>query len=194
MAEQAEKRGQVVVISGPSGVGKSTICRRVAEELDDVYVSVSYTTRKKGQGEVEGRDYLFISKDEFEHRIKEGTFLEYAEVFGSIYGTPKGEVEEQLNNGKVVILEIDVQGGEQIKNKYPEAKMVFVFPPSARSLAERIKRRGREDIEEAEERLDLADDEIAAAWRFYEYMVVNDDLEMAVEEVKAIITSESEAR
>jgi len=190
----SDKDGQLIVISGPSGVGKSTICRGVAARRKDVYVSISVTTRKKGEGEVNGKDYWFISREEFEHKVGEGAFLEYAEVFGNMYGTPRDKVEEALNAGKVVILEIDVQGGRQIKDEYPDAKMVFIFPPCQRSLAERIKSRGRDRKEEAEIRLDLADDEIAAAWRYYEYMVVNDDLEMAIKEVLDVITGEQKKR
>ena len=191
MGEQKSKEGKVVIVSGPSGVGKSTICREVVERLNDVYLSVSVTTRPKGEGEVDGQDYWFISKERFEERINKWQLLEYAEVFGHLYGTPKEGVEEALQAGKTVILEIDVQGARQAKAIYPDAEMIFILPPSQRQLAERMSRRGREGAEVAEERLDEAGVEIAAAWQYYQYMVINDELEQAVGEVVQIIQQAS---
>jgi len=187
MSKSNERKGKVVVISGPSGVGKSTITARVGEHLSDVYVSVSATTRPKAENETDGRNYWYISRQEFEERVKKGDFLEYAEVFGNLYGTLKEKVIEQLSKGKVVILEIDVQGGEQIKQAYPDAAMIFIVPPSQRDLAERMKNRGRENGKDAETRLELADNEIAAAWQHYNHIVINDELEQAVQEVIQII-------
>ena len=187
MNAQESKNGKVVVVSGPSGVGKSTICKEVVKRMDDAHFSVSVTTRPKGEGEVDGRDYWFVSKEQFEQRIKEGGFLEYAEVFGHLYGTPKDKVDEALLAGKTVILEVDVQGGRRTKAIYPDAVMIFVLPPSQKELAERMNLRGREDNEVAEERLDGASGEIAAAWQYYDNMVINDDLEQAVNEVVQII-------
>ncbi len=182
-----ESKGKLVIISGPSGVGKSTICREVAKRLKNVYISVSATTRERAEAEVNGRDYWFISRQEFEQRIKEDDFLEYAEVFGHLYGTPKDNIDKPLNEGKIVILEIDVQGGEKVKLKVSEAVMIFILPPTQKTLAERMKNRGRGNIETAELRLEEADDEIAAAWQHYKHMVINDDLEQAVREVVKII-------
>ena len=179
--------GKVVILSGPSGVGKSTVCKEVVKRIEDAYLSVSVTTRPKGEGEVDGRDYWFISKEQFERRIKEGSLLEYAEVFGHLYGTPKDKIDEALHRGHTVILEIDVQGGKQAKVIYPDAIMIFILPPSQKELAERMNVRGREDAETAEERLDGAGTEIAAAWQYYDNMVINDDLEQAVNEVVQII-------
>jgi len=187
MNKSNTSKGKIVVISGPSGVGKSTITARVAEQLPDVYVSVSATTRPKAENETEGQDYWYLSREEFEERVKKGEFLEYAEVFGNFYGTLKEKVFEKLAEGKVVILEIDVQGGEQIQQSYPDAVMIFIVPPSQRALAERMQNRGRENGKDAETRLELADDEIAAAWKNYNHMVINDDLEQAVKEVVQII-------
>lgn len=176
-----------MIVSGPSGVGKSTICREAVKQLDNVCLSVSVTTRAKGENETDGREYWFITKEDFQQRIKQGMLLEYAEVFGNLYGTPKDKVDEELKAGKTVILEIDVQGAKQVKTAYPEAVMIFILPPSRKDLAERMNLRGREDPETAERRLDGSGTEIAAAWQYYENMVINDDLEQAVKEVVQII-------
>ena len=127
-------RGKVIVVSGPSGVGKSTICREVVKRRNDLDVSTSVTTRKPGPGEQDGRDYWFVSESEFRRRIEEGLLLEYAEVFGNLYGTPKDKVDEILATGRNVILEIDVQGGRQAKAVYPDAVMVFILPPDEESV------------------------------------------------------------
>ena len=185
--EQKDKKRKVVIVSGPSGVGKSTICKGVVKRLNNVYLSVSVTTRPKSEAEVDGQDYWFISREQFEERINNGSLLEYAEVFGNLYGTPKDKVEEVLKAGKTIILEIDVQGAKQAKVVYPDAVMIFILPPTYRELAERMSSRGREDAETAEERLNGAGVEIAAAWQYYQHMVINDDLQQAVNEVAQII-------
>ena len=187
MSEQKNKKGKIVIISGPSGVGKSTICREVVKRVDNAYLSVSVTTRPKSEEEVDGGDYWFISEQQFQERIRKGLLLEYAEVFGNLYGTPKDKIDEALQRGSNVILEIDVQGAKQAKLIYPEAVMIFILPPSQKELAQRMNGRGREDEKAAEIRLDLADDEIAAAWQHYKHMVINGDLEQAVSEVTEII-------
>jgi guanylate kinase len=138
---------------------------------------------------VNGRDYWFISEEEFRDRVDKGLLLEHAEVFGYLYGTPKDKVEEALACGKTVILQIDVQGGKQVKAIFPDAVMIFILPPTAKTLAERIDRRGREDIEAAKQRLEGASDEIAVAWQYYNHMVINDDLQQAVNESVQIIHS-----
>jgi len=187
-ARDPEKaRGKLVVVSGPSGVGKSTICRQVVRRLDNAYLSVSMTTRQKGPREQNGREYWFLSREEFRKRIEKGALLEYAEVFGNLYGTPKDKTDEGLHAGRTVILEIDVQGGRQVKAIYPQAVMIFILPPSAKVLAERMGHRGRETAEAAARRLRGANSEIAAASQLYDNMVINDDLEQAVTEVIRII-------
>jgi guanylate kinase len=143
------------------------------------------------EAEVDGQDYWFLSQQQFRKRINEGSLLEYAEVFGHLYGTPKDKVEVALGAGKTIILEIDVQGAREVKSVCPDAVMVFIFPPTEKELAQRIKNRGREGMEAAEERLEGADTEFAAAWQYYEHMVVNDDLEHAVKEVIQIIKQNS---
>jgi guanylate kinase len=183
-----DKKGNVVVISGPSGVGKSTIVHEVSKRLDNVYVSISCTSRTKSKTEEDGRDYWFISQREFEKRIRQGLFLEHAKVFGHLYGTPADNVHQALEDDKTVILEIDVQGGQQIKQTYPDAVMIFILPPAESDLLERITNRGREGKRIIEERLGGAGTEIAAAWQNYNHMVINDNLEQAVNEVVQIIT------
>ncbi len=192
MNETGSRKGKVMIVSGPSGVGKSTICKEVVKRPNNVYLSISVTTRPRGEAEIDGEDYWFISEREFQERVDNGLLLEYAEVFGHLYGTPKDKVDAALQAGKSVILEIDVQGARQAKRIYRDAVMIFILAPSQKELAERMKLRGREDIEAAQERLDEAGTEIAAAWQYYEHMVINDDLQHAVSEVVQIIQQSGE--
>ena len=193
-------KGKVVIVSGPSGVGKSTICKEIFKKLNYIYLSVSVTTRPKSEAEVDGQDYWFVSEEDFQERIEKGLLLEHAEVFGHFYGTPKDKVDEALQAGKVVILEIDVQGAIKAKAVFTNAVMIFILPPSAKDLAKRLNHRGREADEVAEERLNGAIAEIAAAWQYYEHMVINEDLQQAVNDCVQIIedtrteTQESEKR
>ena len=182
-----ESRGKLIVISGPSGVGKSTITRAIVARLEEAYLSVSLTTRPQAPGEEDGREYWFVSDEEFRRQIDEGRLLEHAEVFGNLYGTSRDKTEEALNAGKTVILEIDIQGARQVKEIYRRAAMVFILPPSAKVLEDRIGRRGRESTEAALRRLSSAGDEIATAWKCYDHMVINDDLEQAIQEVLQIV-------
>ena len=189
MSNTNNGKGIVVIVSGPSGVGKSTICKEILKRLGYVYLSVSVTTRPKSDAEVDGQDYWFVSKKEFQELIDKDLLLEHAEVFGHLYGTPKDKVEEALRAGKVVILEIDVQGAKIAKTVYPDAVMIFILAPSEKDLAKRLNHRGREAGEVAEERLNGASVEIAAAWQYYEHMVINEDLQQAVNECVQIIES-----
>ncbi len=187
MTDTKSKKGKVVIISGPSGVGKSTICKELVKQISDVYLSVSVTTRPKSDAEVDGKDYWFISEEEFQQRIDNDLLLEHAKVFGHCYGTPKDKIAEALEAGKVAILEIDVQGARLAKAVFDDAVMIFILPPTAKALAERMNRRGRDAEDAAEERLNGASAEVAAAWQYYEYMVINEDLQQAVSECMQII-------
>ena len=146
------------------------------------------TTRPRGAGEEEGRDYRFVSREEFEEGLRNDALIEHAEVFGHYYGTPRGPVEEALAAGRIVLLEIDVQGARQVQKQYPQAVSIFILPPRPKDLADRIDQRQRgEDESQRKKRLEKASDEMAAAFQYYEYQVVNDDLEQAIREVIDII-------
>jgi len=187
MSDTEKSKGKVVIMSGPSGVGKSTICKEVVKRLANVYLSVSVTTRPKSQAEVDGEDYWFISEQEFHERIDKNLLLEHAEVFGHLYGTPRDKVEEAIQAGKNVILEIDVQGAKQALCIFPDAVMIFVLPPTEKDLVKRMDNRGREAADAAEKRLSGASGEIAAAWQYYKHMIINEDLQQAVDECVKII-------
>ncbi len=178
-------KGRLFVISGPSGTGKGTICKELIKD-DKIRLSVSMTTRNPREGEVHGVSYYFATKEEFLQKIEAGGFLEYAEVFGNYYGTPKIEVLELLDEGIDVLLEIDVQGALQIKDVYPEAVLVFILPPSMAELRARLTGRGTETQDVVKRRLGEAAKEISSV-KQYDYAVINDDLDEAIENVKMVI-------
>lgn len=179
------KKGRLFVVSGPSGTGKGTICKELIKD-EKIRLSVSMTTRSPREGEEHGKSYFFATKEEFLQKIDADGFLEYAEVFGNYYGTPKMEVLELIDEGIDVLLEIDVQGALQIKEVYPEAVLVFILPPSMEELRKRLSGRGTETPEVVERRLGKAAHEISFAAQ-YDYAVINDQLEEAVENVRTVI-------
>lgn len=182
-------RGLLIVISGPSGAGKGTICKRFMEKNKDVTLSVSATTRSPRLGEMEGINYFFMSKQEFKEKIEGNDFLEYAEVYDNYYGTPRSNVEELLEDGKDVILEIDIQGALKVKENTREGVFVFILPPSMEELKQRIINRGSETQESLMKRFKSAYKEINFISK-YNYAVVNDEVETAVEKLEAIISAE----
>lgn len=181
-------KGKLFVLSGPSGVGKGTICKKLLENID-LEISVSATTRKPREGEIEGVSYFFVNHDRFEDMIQKGEFLEHAEIFGNYYGTPKQKVLDKLTWGKDVLLEIDVQGAMQVKGNYPESITIFVCPPSLATLKHRLAGRGTESEESLNQRIAKALTEIEML-KNYDYYIVNDELDDAVKNVKSIIYAE----
>ncbi len=190
----ARRRGVLIVISGPSGAGKTSICKALLEQLPDTTWSVSVTTRPPRRGEVEGESYSFVSRPEFERRQAAGDFLESAEYVGHRYGTPRVPVEKALAAGRNVVMEIDVQGGMQVAERMPESVRVFVMPPDMHSLRARLAGRKTEAEEQLKRRLAQADGEIAIARDSgcYDHFVINDILEDTIEEVRGIIQREQD--
>ncbi len=181
-------KGLLLVISGPSGVGKTTITHHVERELHGVF-SVSATTRPKTDADTQGRDYDFVSVEEFKRRRDAGELLEWAEVFGHFYGTPRKPVDEAVALGRLMILEIDVEGAVQVKRLMPEALAMFVLPPNQRVLLERLRKRGREDEGVIQKRFAKAKFEIIRAWEcgVYDEFIVNRDLDHAVNEAVGLV-------
>lgn len=185
-----DTKGLLIVISGPSGVGKGTVRKALFEREDhNLVYSVSMTTRKPREGEVDGVDYYFVSKEEFEKRIKNDQFLEYAQFVGNYYGTPKDKVIEQLDAGHEVVLEIEVNGAHQIKEKMPDAVFIFIAPPTYDALEKRLIARGTEHSDAIQARIKKAHDEINLANR-YDYIVINDEVDNAADRIMNIIRAE----
>lgn len=183
------RRGFLVVVSGPSGVGKTSFCAHLLETRDDAIRSVSATTRTLRPGEVDGRDYFFLTPEAFAARAEGGEFLEFADVHGHRYGTPRRFVDDEVAAGRIVLLNIDVQGGLQVKAGYPDGVFIFVWPPSLDALAARLRARAQDGAEEIERRLANAPGELAH-YREYDYLVVNEDLPAALARVSAIVEAE----
>jgi len=184
-----DEKGILFILSGPSGVGKGTVRQRLFELETDLQYSVSATTRNKRPNEIDGKDYFFKTKSEFMKMIEEDKLLEYAQYVNNYYGTPKAYVEEQLEKGNDVFLEIEVQGALQVKENFPDGVFIFLFPPSLEELKNRIINRGTETEALVLNRLKEAKKEIDMM-SAYDYVVVNDDVDVAVSKIKAIITSE----
>ena len=182
--------GFLLIVSGPSGAGKGTICNEIIRKYPEQYaLSISATSRKPRETEVDGREYFFKTKEEFEEMIANDLLLEHACYVGNYYGTPRKWVEDKLEQGVNVILEIDLQGGFQVNELIPESLMIFIMPPSREELVNRLKGRGTETMEQIEKRIARADEEIAYAEK-YDYVIVNEDVEKSVELLHNIVQSE----
>ena len=185
-----DKKGLLIVFSGPSGVGKGTVRKEVFNKLgEQLYFSISLTTRNIREGEKDGVDYIFLSREQFLTELERDNLLEYNEYVGNFYGTPKDIVFDKINKGIDVVLEIEVNGAKQIKEKVPNCVSIFVAPPSLKDLKSRLVGRNTESSEVIEKRLKKAEEEIALA-SMYDYIVINDDVLLAAEEVVSIIQSE----
>lgn len=180
------KIGKLIIITGPSGVGKGTLVQQLTTRNDNFFVSTSATTRQPRQGEKHGREYYFLSVHEFQNMIDNSDFLEWAEYAGNFYGTPKQPVIEQINQGKNVILEIEVEGAGQVKNNFSEALSIFILPPSFAELERRLRGRGNDKEEAIIKRLAKAKEEINAVDEF-DYQVTNDQLEVTIAKLEEII-------
>ncbi len=186
---KTNNKGLLIVVSGPSGAGKDTICQKLIKENSNIWMSVSMTTRKPRPLEKDGVDYFFVSSEEFENKINDNTFLEYASYNDNYYGTPKDKVEEKLNEGKDVILVIDINGAINIKKIIPSALFIFIMPPDMETLKNRLIGRKTESKDKVVERFITAYNEVNN-YKKYNYVVVNDKVEDAVNKVKSIIQSE----
>ena len=191
MSENDVKKGTLFVYSGCSGVGKGTIMEKLLESDCNIRLSVSATTRDPRPGEVHGVQYLFVTKDEFAQMVEDDGFLEHEEYCGNFYGTPQKAVEDMLNEGYNVFLEIEVKGGVSVINRYPDCVSIFVLPPSLEELERRLRKRGTESEETIRKRLETAIDELKIA-PFYKHQVVNGELDKAIEEVIGIVKSATE--
>lgn len=182
-------KGLLIVVSGPSGTGKGTVCTELLTQTPELAYSISATTRKPRTGEIDGQNYYFLDKATFEKMIGDGGFLEYANVYGNYYGTPLGKIEERLAAGEDILLEIDTQGALNVMKKCPEGLFIFLLPPSIGELERRIRGRGSETEDSLGKRLGAAKAEIAIGKK-YDYIVVNDTVKNAVKHIKSIMTAE----
>lgn len=186
---KAKEQGNLIVISAPSGAGKGSIISKLMEDYDNAWLSISMTSRSVRDNDVPNETYYFVSREEFEKRISDGVFLEYATYNGNYYGTPKDKIQEKLNEGKDVILEIEIQGALKVKELVPDAIFIFILPPSMKELKRRLVNRGTDSMDKILERFQRAYQEINEVTK-YNYVVINDDLDKAVSKVKAILLSE----
>ena len=184
-----QEKGKLIVISGPSGAGKSTVVFKAIEGREDVCFSTSVTTRKPRPGEVDGREYFFVDPDRFKEMVENDELLEHAEYVANSYGTPRAYVEEKLEAGVNVLLDIEVQGARQVHEKMPDAVKIFIIPPSLETLEKRLKGRGTDTERAIEARLIRARQDYQEA-DFYDYLIINDDADKAAKELSAIILAE----
>lgn len=187
--EGSVRRGIVFIVASPSGGGKTTICKRLLATDERLRFSISFTSRNPREGEREGVDYYFITKEQFQEKIENKEFLEWAIVHGNMYGTCRETTDKLLSRGYDVLMDIDVQGADGVKREMPSSVRIFILPPSKEVMMRRLRERGTDDEEQLERRIAIASTEIKR-WSDYDYAVVNDDLEQAVERLRAIITAE----
>lgn len=178
--------GKLVVLTGPSGVGKGTLLRSLLMNHPEIYLSISATTRSPRPGEEDGKNYYFLERSRFEQMLEAGEFLEWAEFAGNYYGTPRKAIEEQITQGKIVLLEIELQGARQVRQSFPEGLQIFILPPSVEELERRIRDRGQDSPEAISRRLKQAQIELAAAGEF-DIQIVNDDLDEALGAIESAI-------
>jgi guanylate kinase len=182
-------QGTLYIVSAPSGAGKTSLLKALIKDTTDVRISVSHTTRKQRAGEQHGIDYHFVNVDEFQRMIQQDAFLEYAEVFGNFYGTSRSWVQQQLDEGTDIILEIDWQGARQVRQLMPQSRSVFILPPSKDALEQRLHGRGQDDAEVIARRMAAAREEMSH-YAEYDYLIINDDFDTAKAELKAIFIAE----
>ncbi|RMG57330.1 MAG: guanylate kinase [Deltaproteobacteria bacterium] len=182
-------RGNLIVISAPSGTGKTTVCRELVKRMEGLVLSTSYTTRPKKEGERDGIDYFFVSPERFDEMASKGEFLEWAEIYGWKYGTSRKVVEEKISRGVDVLLEIDVQGGRIVKEKFPDAVLIALFPPGRETLIQRLLKRGRDRSDEIEKRVAVARRELEVLLE-YDYYIINENLDETIS--KAILIIEAQ--
>jgi len=186
MTRECQQPGRLVVLTGPSGVGKGTLVRSLLQRHPELNLSISVTTRSPRPGEVQGKHYYFVSRSHFEQMIAQGKLLEWAEFAGNYYGTPREPVEEQIRNGKWVLLEIELEGARQVRRTYPDALRIFILPPSLMELEQRLRGRGQDSEEAIARRLRRAQEEINAASEF-DVEIINDNFEAAVNRIEAAL-------
>lgn len=189
MSKEINNKGMIIVLSAPSGSGKSSICRRLLAACPEIEFSVSFTSRKPRLNEINGKDYRFISRDDFQRRIDQGEFVEWVENYGQFYGTSGKMINEVLDKGKDLLLDVEPRGAKEIKKKYGDGVFIFVLPPSLQELLNRLEKRGQESPEAIQKRFSQAESELKeVVW--YDYAVINEDLETAVRQTIAIYRAE----